>query len=55
MVKRKRSRMSMPASGAGLVRYMDEEGQGYKFKPEHIIYATTGVIVLEVLLKLGLL
>jgi preprotein translocase subunit Sec61beta len=55
MVKRKRSRMSMPASGAGLVRYMDEEGQGYKFKPEHIIYATVGVIILEIFLRLGLL
>lgn len=55
MVKRKRSRVSMPASGAGLVRYMDEEGQGYKFKPEHVIYAAAGVIILEVLLKLGLL
>ncbi len=55
MVRRKRSRVSMPASGAGLVRYMDEEGQGFKFKPEHVIYASTGVIVLEILLKLGLL
>lgn len=55
MVKRKRSRISMPASGAGLVRYMDEEGQGFKFKPEHIIYASAGVIILEVLFRLGLL
>jgi len=55
MVKRKRSRVSMPASGAGLVRYMDEEGKGFKFKPEHIIYASAGVIVFEVLLRMGLL
>jgi preprotein translocase subunit Sec61beta len=55
MVKRKRRRVSMPASGAGLVRYMDEEGQGFKFKPEHIIYASAGVLILEILLRLGLL
>lgn len=55
MVKRKRSRVSMPASGAGLVRYMDEEGQGLKLKPEHVIYGSAGVIIIEILLKMGLL
>lgn len=55
MVKRKRSRVSMPASGAGLVRYMDEEGQGFKFKPEHVIYASGGVIIIMVLLRMGLI
>jgi preprotein translocase subunit Sec61beta len=51
MVKRKRSKVSMPASGAGLVRYMDEEGKGLKFKPEQIIFAAIGVIILEFLLR----
>lgn len=55
MVKRKRSRVSMPASGAGLVRYMDEEGRGYKLKPEHVLFASAGVIIFEVLLRMGLL
>ena len=55
MVKRKRSKVSMPASGAGLVRYMDEEGRGVKLKPEHVIYASAGVIIFEALLRLGLL
>jgi len=55
MVKRKRSRVSMPASGAGLVRYMDEEGRGYKLKPEHVLFASVGVIIFEVLLRTGLL
>lgn len=34
---------------------MDEEGQGFKFKPEHIIYASAGVIIFEVLFRLGLI
>ena len=55
MVKRRRDRVSMPASGAGLVRYMDEEGKGIKFKPEHVLFAAVGVIIIEVLLKMGLI
>ncbi len=53
MVKRKKQRVAMPASGAGLVRYMEEEGRGLKLKPEQIIYAALGLIALEVLVKLG--
>lgn len=53
MVKRKKQRVSMPASGAGLVRYMDEEGRGLKFKPEQVLYAALGLIAIEVLAKLG--
>ncbi len=45
----------MPASGAGLMRYMEEEGLGLKFRPEHIFYAIVGLITLEVLLKAGLI
>ena len=45
----------MPASGAGLVRYMEDEGLGFKFRPEHIFYAIGGLIVLEILLKAGLI
>ncbi len=45
----------MPASTAGLVRYMDEEGSGYKLKPQHILYGAGGVIGIEILLKLGLI
>ncbi|WP_457555784.1 preprotein translocase subunit Sec61beta [Candidatus Pyrohabitans sp.] len=53
MVKRKKQRIAMPASGAGLVRYMDEEGRGIKFKPEQVLYAALGLILIEVLVKLG--
>ncbi len=45
MAKRKKEKVSMPASAAGLIRYMDEEGQGLKLKPEHIAYIC-GVIIL---------
>jgi preprotein translocase subunit Sec61beta len=55
MVKRKRNKVSMPASTAGLVRYMDEEGRGYKLKPQHILYAAGGVMGVEILLKVGLI
>jgi hypothetical protein len=34
---------------------MDEEGRGIKFKPEHILFAAGGLIVLEILLKMGLI
>lgn len=53
MVKRKRQRTSMPASGAGLVRYMDEEGRGIKFRPEHVFYSIAALIIFEILLKAG--
>ncbi|MEE8167830.1 MAG: preprotein translocase subunit Sec61beta [Candidatus Hydrothermarchaeales archaeon] len=54
MVKRKRQKASLPMSGAGLIRYMDEEGTGLKFKPEHVLFAAVGVIIIEVLLKMGI-
>ncbi|HDL15256.1 MAG TPA: preprotein translocase subunit Sec61beta [Euryarchaeota archaeon] len=53
MAKRKRQKVNMPMSGAGLIRYMDEEGKGLKFKPEQIIYAAAALVVVEILVKLG--
>ncbi|GBE19146.1 MAG TPA: preprotein translocase subunit Sec61beta [Euryarchaeota archaeon] len=50
MVKRRRDKVKLPSSGAGLVRYMDEEGQGLKIKPEHIAMAAGAVIVLKIAL-----
>ena len=37
---KKDNKISMPMSGAGLVRYFDEESLGPKLAPEHIIIAT---------------
>ncbi len=55
MVKRKKNKVSMPASGAGLVRYMEDEGMGLKFRPEFVFYSIIGLILLEVLLKAGMI
>jgi preprotein translocase subunit Sec61beta len=50
MVKRRRDKVKLPSSGAGLVRYMDEEGRGIKLKPEHIMMAAGGLVILRVVL-----
>lgn len=42
----------MPASGAGLIRYFDEEGTGIKIQPKHMLYFVVGVIVFEVALRI---
>ncbi len=55
MAKKKSSKVKMPMSGAGLVRYMEGEGKGIKIKPEHVLFAAVGVIIIEVLLKMGLI
>ncbi len=55
MVKRKESKISMPMSGAGLIRYMDAEGRGLKLKPEHVLYAAVGVVLVEFLVKMGVI
>ena len=36
----KDNKISMPQTGAGLVRYFDEESLGPKLSPEHVIVAT---------------
>jgi preprotein translocase subunit Sec61beta len=48
MVKRRRDKVKLPSSGAGLVRYMDEEGRGIKIKPEHVAMAAGAVIILRI-------
>jgi preprotein translocase subunit Sec61beta len=48
VVKRRRDKVKLPSSGAGLVRYMDEEGRGIKIKPEHVAMAAGAVIVLRI-------
>ena len=36
---KKDNKISMPQTGAGLVRYFDEESLGPKLSPEHVIVA----------------
>ena len=37
---KKDNKISMPQTGAGLVRYFDEEIVGQKLSPEHVLVAT---------------
>ena len=37
---KKNDKISMPQTGAGLVRYFDEESVGPKLSPEHVIVIT---------------
>ncbi|RMF90616.1 MAG: preprotein translocase subunit Sec61beta [Methanobacteriota archaeon] len=48
MVKRRRDKVTLPSSGAGLIRYMDEEGRGIKLKPEQVVMAVAGIILLKI-------
>lgn len=52
MVKRRKNKVKLPSSGAGLVRYMDEEGHGIKVKPEHVLIAAGAVVVMKIALTL---
>ena len=37
---KKDNKISMPQTGAGLVRYFDEESVGPKLAPEHVVVLT---------------
>ena len=39
-MSKKDNKISMPQTGAGLVRYFDEESVGPKLSPEHVLVAT---------------
>ena len=48
---KKDDKISMTQSGAGLVRYFDEESLGPKLAPEHIIIATIIIAILCFVLR----
>jgi preprotein translocase subunit Sec61beta len=53
MPKRKRSEGGvLPPTGAGLIRYFDEDTRGFKLKPLHIIILAVGVVIFELILRL---
>ena len=54
MVKKK-DKISLPASGAGLIRYMEIEGKGPKIKPEHVLFGAGALVLLEAMMKFGLI
>ena len=39
-MSKKDNKMSMPQTGAGLVRYFDEDSVGPKLSPEHVVVLT---------------
>jgi preprotein translocase subunit Sec61beta len=51
----KKQKMQMPQSTAGLVRYFDSSKEKIKLKPEHVVIICGAVIVIELLLKFGVL
>jgi preprotein translocase subunit Sec61beta len=53
MPKRKRSEGgAMPPTGAGLIRYFDEDTKGFKLRPLHVIILAVGIVVIELILRL---
>lgn len=47
--KRRRETAPMPLSGAGLVRFFEEEIKGVKIKPEVVFIGTLALIILVLL------
>ena len=45
---KKNDKISMPQTGAGLVRYFDEESLGPKLSPEHVIVATVILAIFKI-------
>ena len=45
------NKISMPQTGAGLVRYFDEESLGPKLSPEHVSVATVSLAILCFVLR----
>ncbi len=50
MARRRSDGEGMPATGAGLMRYFDEETQGPKVDPKVIVGFCIGIIVMEMIL-----
>jgi preprotein translocase subunit Sec61beta len=53
MPKRKRSEGgALPPTGAGLIRYFDEDTKGFKLKPLHVVILAVGIVVVELILRI---
>ncbi len=51
----KKQKMQMPQSTAGLVRYFDSSKERIKLKPEHVVGLCVVIIIVELLLKFGVI
>ncbi|MCD6591058.1 MAG: preprotein translocase subunit Sec61beta [Candidatus Aenigmarchaeota archaeon] len=47
----KKSKMFMPQSTAGLIRYFEESEEAIKLKPEHIVGVAVFIIIIEIVMK----
>lgn len=50
--KMRKSEERMPATGAGLIRYFEEEGKGIKISPKKTVMFVVAVIAMEIFLKI---
>ena len=50
MARRRNEGVGMPSTGAGLMRYFDEETSGPKVDPKTIVAMCVGVIAMEIVL-----
>lgn len=53
--KRRERKAPMPAQGAGLLRFFEEETEGVKVKPEILVVLTAVLIISAILLATGLI
>lgn len=51
MSKKKKEKAPMPATGAGLLRFFEEETEGVKVKPEILVGLSIALIVVVVLAR----
>jgi len=51
MSSKKRKETPMPASGAGLLRFFEEESKGIKIRPEAVLIGATILIALVTILR----
>ena len=48
----KKRTIYIPTGIAGLPRFLEEERELIRLKPEHVVYVVIGVIIFELMLKL---
>ncbi|MCS7364623.1 MAG: preprotein translocase subunit Sec61beta [archaeon GB-1867-035] len=55
MSRRRRREGMMPVSGAGLIRFFEEEMRGLKISPIHVIIMAAALMTFAILGNLGIL
>ncbi len=48
-----RNEERMPATGAGLIRYFQEEGSGVKISPKSVLFFTAAIVVFVLALHIA--